>query len=140
VNLVGALAVGLAGGVLAGMLGIGGGILFVPALSLMLGKTQVQAEATSLLAIVPVAAVGSWRQAAHGNVRVADAILIGLLSPLGVAAGAVVANTLPQRVLEVVFSILILFVAANLAANGLRRRPASTGERPPLGARTPGTG
>jgi uncharacterized membrane protein YfcA len=56
--------IGVVAGVLAGMLGIGGGALFVPALVAIVGLTQVDAEATSLLAIVPVAAVGSWRSRA----------------------------------------------------------------------------
>jgi uncharacterized membrane protein YfcA len=54
-----AILVGACAGVLAGMLGIGGGALFVPALVLVLGLDQVDAEATSLLAIIPVAAMGA---------------------------------------------------------------------------------
>ena len=68
-----AALIGVAAGVASGLLGIGGGILFVPALTILLGLHQVEAEATSLLAIVPVALVGSWRQRAYGNLRAADA-------------------------------------------------------------------
>lgn len=113
-SLVGAMAVGLAAGAAAGLMGIGGGVLFVPALSIFLEKTQIEAEATSLVAIVPVALVGAWRQRGYGNVRVRDGILLGLLSPLGVVAGAVVANALPQRTLEICFAGLMLFVAFQL--------------------------
>ena len=108
------MVLGLAAGLTAGLMGIGGGILFVPALSIFLDKTQVQAEATSLLAIIPVAIVGTWRQRRFGNVRLSDGIWIGLLSPPGVIAGAVVANALPQRALEIGFALLILFVAFRL--------------------------
>ena len=84
---VAAALFGLAGGVVGGLLGVGGGILFVPALAIFLDEPQVEAEATSLLAIVPVALVGAWRQHGFGNVRLRDGLLVGALSPLGVAAG-----------------------------------------------------
>jgi uncharacterized membrane protein YfcA len=116
VSVVAAMAVGLAGGVIAGLAGVGGGILFVPALAIFLDLSQLHAEATSLVAIVPVALVGTWRQHRYGNVRLRDGLLIGVLSAGGVAAGAVVANTVPQRALEVGFAMLILVVAARLAA------------------------
>ncbi len=64
-----ALALGLTGGLLAGIFGVGGGIVFVPALTLGLGLGQLTAEATSLAAIVPVVAVGSFRQNRDGLVH-----------------------------------------------------------------------
>ena len=57
-----AITLGFVGGVLAGMLGVGGGILFVPALALVIGLSQLDAQSTSLLAIIPVAVLGAWRQ------------------------------------------------------------------------------
>jgi uncharacterized protein len=122
-SLIGAIVLGLAAGITAGLVGIGGGILFVPALSIFLDKTQIQAEATSLLAIVPVAIVGCWRQLRFGNVRLSDGIWIGLLSPVGVVAGAVVANALPQRTLEIAFALLILVVAARLVQRAFEPGP-----------------
>jgi uncharacterized protein len=120
VSVVLAMAIGLAGGVVAGLMGIGGGILFVPALTIVLGHSQVVGEATSLVAIVPVAVVGSWRQRSYGNVLMADGLLIGVLSVAGVAFGTVVANALSQRALEIVFAVFVLFVAYRLAVNALR--------------------
>ncbi|HWX75426.1 MAG TPA: TSUP family transporter, partial [Solirubrobacteraceae bacterium] len=70
--MIGALAIGLAGGVVAGMLGVGGGVLFVPGLVFFVSLGQHQAEATSLLAIIPVAIVGTYQQDRYGNVRRAD--------------------------------------------------------------------
>ncbi len=119
-----AIAIGVAAGVVAGMLGVGGGILFVPALSLVLGLGHLDAEATSLLAIVPVSLLGAYRQQGYGNVRVRDGILIGLLALGGVALGVVLANALPERALEIGFALLMLFTAARLARKGLRSRPA----------------
>ncbi|HEY1540698.1 MAG TPA: TSUP family transporter [Solirubrobacteraceae bacterium] len=120
------MLIGLAAGVIAGLLGVGGGALFVPALMLGLGLGQVDAEATSLLAIIPVALVGAWRQHGHGNVDVRTAIALGVLAAAGAAGGAVVANAVPQRVLEIGFALLILFVAAQLVRRALREEDGST--------------
>ena len=115
-----AVAVGLAAGTVSGLLGVGGGILFVPALTLVLGLGHLDAEATSLLAIVPVSALGAWRQHRYGNVRLRDGLLIGVLALAGVAAGVVIANAVPERGLEVGFAGLMLFTAAQLVRRGLQ--------------------
>jgi uncharacterized protein len=119
VEYVAAALFGLAGGVVGGLLGVGGGILFVPALAIFLDEPQVRAEATSLLAIVPVALAGAWRQQRFGNVRIKDGIVIGVLSVAGVGLGVVAANAVSQRVLEISFAGLLLFVAVQLARRGL---------------------
>ena len=105
---------------MGGLLGVGGGILFVPALAIFLGEPQVEAEATSLLAIVPVAVVATWRQMGYGNVRLRDGLLIGVFSPVGGAIGVVVANAVSERALELSFAALALFIAARLAIRGIR--------------------
>ena len=115
-----AALLGVAGGVVGGLLGVGGGILFVPALAIVLGESQLEAEATSLLAIVPVALVGTWRQHRYGNVELRDGFIIGLLSLAGVGIGVVVANAVSQRVLELLFAALLIVIAARLAARALR--------------------
>jgi hypothetical protein len=119
---------GFAGGAVGGLLGVGGGILFVPALVIFLDLSQIHAESTSLLAIVPVALVGAWRQNRYGNVRVRDGIAIGLLSPIGVLIGVLVSNTVSQRALELGFAALLLVVAAQLTRRALVTR-APTHER-----------
>jgi hypothetical protein len=111
--------IALFGGAVAGLLGVGGGVIFVPALAIVLDEPQLRAEATSLLAIVPVAVVGTWRQHRLGNVRARDGIVVGLLSIPGVALGVVAANALPQRALELGFAALILFVASQLLRRAL---------------------
>jgi uncharacterized membrane protein YfcA len=123
VSEVAAALLGAAGGVVGGLLGVGGGILYVPALAIFLDEPQVEAEATSLLAIVPVAAVAAWRQRGYGNLRLGDGLAIGALSPLGVAAGVVAANAVAERTLELAFAALLLLVAARLAVRGLRAGP-----------------
>ena len=109
-----ALAVGLAAGVLAGLFGVGGGILFVPTL-LALGLAQLEAEATSLLAILPTVAVGTWRQSRYGNVRWRAAALIGIGSLPGVLLGAWLAQSIPEETLRRLFALLLLFVASQIA-------------------------
>ena len=115
-----AALMGFAGGMVGGLLGVGGGILFVPALAIFMDETQVRAEATSLLAIVPVAMVAVWRQRGYGNVRVREGLLIGALSPVGVGIGVVVANAVSQRALELIFGGLALVIAAQLVLRALR--------------------
>ncbi len=117
---VAAAIMGFAGGLVGGLLGVGGGILFVPALAIFLDETQVRAEATSLLAIVPVALVAVWRQLGYGNVRVRDGLIIGGLSPVGVGIGVVTANEISQRALELVFAGLALVIAAQLFVRAMR--------------------
>jgi uncharacterized protein len=127
-----AAVLGFAGGGVAGLLGVGGGILFVPALTIFLGESQLHAEATSLLAIVPVALAGAWRQRRYGNVRLREGALVGALSPLGVLAGVVVSNAVPERALELGFAVLLLIVAFQLARRVLRpSRPSPQRARPP---------
>jgi uncharacterized protein len=120
VTEVGAILLGFAAGAAGGLLGVGGGILFVPALSLVLGLSHLDAEATSLLAIIPVAVVGAWRQTGYGNVQWRDGLAIGALSAGGAVLGAVLANTIPERGLEIGFACLVLVVAAQLAWRALQ--------------------
>ena len=119
-DAIAAVAVGVAAGVTSGMLGIGGGVLFVPGLVFFLGLSQLSAEATSLLAIVPVALVGAWRQHGYGNVRVRDGLLVAALSPVGVLLGVWLANALPERALELSFAAVQLGFAVGLARRALR--------------------
>jgi uncharacterized membrane protein YfcA len=115
------LALGFAAGMAGGLLGVGGGILFVPALVLFGHLSQLEAVATSLVAIVLVGLVGTLRQREYGNVRLRDGVTIGLLAPLGVLAGVALANALPERALELSFAGVQLLFAVRLALKtGLR--------------------
>jgi len=118
-DVAAAIAFALAGGAVGGLLGVGGGILFVPALAIFLGSTQVEAEATSLLVIVPVAIVGTWRQHRLGNVRIGEGLTMGLLSIPGVIVGVAIANAVSQRALELGFAAVALVIAAQLVRRSL---------------------
>jgi uncharacterized protein len=118
-----AAVLGFAGGVLAGLFGVGGGILFVPTLVLVLGLTQVHAEATSLLAILPTVIVGTWRQRRHGNVDLRAGLLVGIGSIAGVEGGVQIAKALPEDTLRRMFAVLMFLVAASLAWRAFHQKP-----------------
>ena len=120
-TLVLAIALGFAAGVLAGLFGVGGGILFVPTLTLGLGLTQLHAEATSLLAIIPTVVAGTWRQQRYGNVRWRPAVVIGLAAIGGVEGGVALAESLPEHALRRLFGVLMILIAAQIAWRARRR-------------------
>ena len=121
-EIVAAVAIGLLAGALGGLFGVGGGIIFVPTLVLLLDLGQVEGEATSMLAILPVVAVGTWRQHLYGNVRWRVAGVIGLTAVVGVQLGVLTAKTLPEVTLRRLFAVLVLAVAAQLAWRAHRLR------------------
>ena len=121
VDWAGLIALGVAAGMAGGLVGVGGGVLFVPALVVFADQSQLGAESTSLVGIVIVSLVGTWRQRGYGNVRLRDGLAIGVLSPVGVLAGVGLANAVPERALELSFAGVQLFFAWQLARKaGLR--------------------
>ena len=122
------VAVALAGGAVGGLLGVGGGILFVPALVILLDSGQVEAEATSLLIIVPMAIAGTWRQLRHENVDVRVGLTLGALSVPGVIAGVVLANAVGERALQLGFAALCVFIAARLLRRAVTEPAEPIGE------------
>jgi uncharacterized membrane protein YfcA len=134
-DAVGLAGAGLAAGVLSGLLGVGGGVLFVPALAFFAGLDQISAEATSLLAIVPVALVGSWLQAREGAVRWWDAAVIGVVSIAGALAGAALAEAMSGRALRLIFACVLVLTALQLTWRALRAPSAAAG--PGAGGRRP---
>ena len=126
-ELVFAAFLGFAAGGLSGMFGVGGGILFVPTLVLVLDLSQLEGQATSLAAMIPVVAVGAWRQHRYGNVRWRSAAVIGVLSIGGVAAGTVVAISLSDDVLRKLFASLLVLVAIQLVRSARRPEAALPG-------------
>jgi uncharacterized membrane protein YfcA len=130
----GAVIVGLVAGLVAGMLGVGGGILFVPGLVVFLGLAQVDAEATSLLAIIPVALVGAANQRRYGNVRLRDAAVLGLLAIPGAVGGVALVNAIPERLTEVLFALLMLYVAQQLVRRAMAPTPDGAASAPDVAA------
>ena len=126
-DVVGVLAMGVAAGLAGGVIGVGGGVLFVPGLVFFAGLGQLDAQATSLLAVVLVGVVGAWRQAGYGNLRLRDGIVIGVLSPLGVLAGAVAANLASEQLLRLSFAAVQLVFAYKVAQRALRPAESPSG-------------
>jgi uncharacterized membrane protein YfcA len=114
-----ALLLGLAAGILAGLFGVGGGILFVPTL-VALGLGQVEAQATSLLAILPTVAAGAFNQRRYGNLRMRTAAILGVVSVVGVEVGARIATSVPEDTLRRGFAVLLAAVAVQLAWRAYR--------------------
>jgi uncharacterized membrane protein YfcA len=109
-----AIVLGLVAGVLAGMFGVGGGILFVPTL-VALGLDHHEATGTSLLAIVPTVLVGTWRQSRYGNVRWHDALVIGIAAAAAAQGGVALAEALSDATLRRLFAGLLVLVAVQIA-------------------------
>jgi uncharacterized membrane protein YfcA len=131
---VAAGALGFLGGMLGGLVGVGGGILFVPALVVFLDQTQVQAEATSLSAIIFTAALGAYRQYGYGNVRLREGLITGAVAAGGVAGGVAISNAVSGRALELMFAALALVIAVQLVRRAMK--PPKPRDRPT--ARAPG--
>jgi uncharacterized membrane protein YfcA len=121
VDWAGLVAIAMAAGMAGGLVGVGGGVLFVPALVIFADESQLGAEATSLIAIVLVSLVGTWRQRGYGNLRLRDGLLIGVLSPIGVVAGVGLSNAVPERALELSFAAVQLVFAWQLAKRAVLR-------------------
>jgi uncharacterized membrane protein YfcA len=127
-TVLGVVAAGIIGalaGVIAGLLGVGGGALFVPALVFFTGLTQIQAEATSLLAIVPVSLAGAASQYRYGNLDLKLAAPIALGSIPGALVGVAIVNLLPIRIVEILFGLLLIWIAQRLVRRGRRARAAA---------------
>jgi hypothetical protein len=116
-----ALVLGFGAGALSGLFGVGGGVLFVPTLALVVGLSQLGAQATSLAAMIPVVAFGAWQQHRAGNVRWREGIAVGVVSIIGVTGGAALATSLDEELLRNLFAGFLVIVAAQLVWSA--RRP-----------------
>ena len=118
--MIGALLVGLLGGVIAGLLGVGGGVVFVPGMVLFLGLDQHHAVATSLLAIIPVAILGTIRQDRYGNVNRHDAVRLGGAVDRRRRRRGGARQRAPGPVLRDLFAAFMVFVAVRLVRESRR--------------------
>lgn len=116
--------IGLGVGVVSAMFGVGGGILFVPTMTLILGLTQIHATASSLLAVLPTSLVGAWRQHHYGNVSWKSAVVMGLASIGAVIGGAHLAHALPGDITRRLFACLIVYTASQLLWRAWKTRPS----------------
>lgn len=117
-------AVGLLSGVLAGLLGIGGGVIMVPVMTIAFGLPPVVAKGTSLAVIVPTALVGTWRNVRARNVDLRAAVVVGLGGSASAAVGGVLSARLPDALANALFGLLLLAISARMLRT--LRAPAST--------------
>lgn len=105
--------IGIVGGAFSGLFGVGGGIVMVPLL-LLAGYGERRATATSLCAIVLIAALASALQAIYGNVALGDAAMLAVPAIVGVGLGVALQQRIPERVVSLLFAILLLAIATEL--------------------------
>lgn len=120
VEIVEGVLIGLVAGVLSGLLGIGGGVIMVPAMVFLLGTAQHVAQGVSLAVIVPTAITGAVTHYRHGNVVPRLAIVLGVGAVLGALAGAWVAGLLDPTWLRRGFGVFVVVVAARMLLGELR--------------------
>jgi uncharacterized membrane protein YfcA len=116
-----ALAVGIGSGAVSGMLGVGGGVLMVPAMVVFLGMTQHAAEGTSLLVIIPTAVVGAYTHWRHGYVMLGTAAVLGIAGILGALAGSHIALAVPSHTLRILFVIYLIIMGVRMIFPTRRR-------------------
>lgn len=108
------LLVGLVAGLFSGMFGVGGGIIVVPALTMIVHFDQKLASGTSLAAIIPLSLVGMASYAARGDISLVGAILIAIGAFLGAQTGTWLLEKLPVRTIQITFSLFIVVAIVSL--------------------------
>jgi len=123
------IGIGLLTGVLAGLLGVGGGVMMVPAMILLFGVPGAIAKGTSAAVIIPTALMGTWRNRATRNVDLRAATVIGLAGIVTAAVGGFVADVMSDAVSNVLLATLLAVVATRLLWQLRPVRPAPVAER-----------
>lgn len=113
---------GVGMGLISALVGIGGGLVIVPVLQLGMGFTPQQAQATSLLVIIPIAAMGAWRLSRKGYTDWRAAGWLALGSIVGAPLGGLVAVQAPGRLLQVLFAVLLTVIFADMLRRVWRER------------------
>jgi uncharacterized protein len=109
------IAIGIVTGIMAGMLGIGGAIIMIPALVFFLGITQVAAQGTSLAVMLPpIGIIAAFNYYKAGHVNITFAIILAIFFLVGSYFGSKLALNMPQALLKKIFGILLLLVAAKM--------------------------
>lgn len=125
---IGLWLIGVATGILSGLLGVGGGIIMVPVMVVLVRIPPALAKGTSLAVIIPTAVMGTWRNREHGNADLAIAAAVGVAGVVSAFAGSKLAVGMSERVSNALFAALLLAVAGQMAYQiaGERRRARAT--------------
>ena len=109
------IAIGIITGVMAGMLGIGGAIIMIPALVYLIGISQITAQGTSLAVMLPpIGIIAAYNYYKAGQVNIKFAIILAIFFLVGSYFGSKLALNIPQSVLKKIFGVLLLLVAAKM--------------------------
>jgi uncharacterized protein len=136
---VAAIGVGLFAGIASGLLGVGGGIVMVPAMMLLLGMSDVTAKGTSLLVILPTAVLGTWRNRHHGNTDLRVAAAVGFGGVVTAFLASQVSLGLDPTLSAVLFGMLLAVVGIRMLVLDVlaQRRQRLSGAAPPTGPPPP---
>lgn len=121
---VGLVVLGLFTGVMAGLLGVGGGVIVVPALMFLFGTSDLIAKGTSLLMMIPTALSGTVGNMRRKNVDLTAAAVVGLAACTTTAVGAWIATLLDPFVANILFAVFLTFIASQMAVKAVRGRRA----------------
>lgn len=113
-HAIGAALLGLFAGTMSGLLGIGGGVIMVPVLVMLFGIPPVIAKGTAVAVTIPTAAMGTWRNRAKKNVDMRSAAILGAGGVVTAVIGGLIANSMPDRISNVLFAVLLLTLAVRL--------------------------
>ncbi|WP_375385717.1 sulfite exporter TauE/SafE family protein [uncultured Microbacterium sp.] len=122
VTILGLIALGLITGVLAGLLGVGGGVIVVPALMLLFGTSDLIAKGTSLLMMIPTAVSGTIGNLRRQNVDLVAAALVGGAACTTTALGAWIATLVDPLLGNILFAAFLTFIAVQMAIRAVRGR------------------
>ncbi len=123
-SVIGLIIVGLLTGTMAGLIGVGGGVIVVPVLMFVFGTSDLMAKGTSLLMMIPTAISGTIGNLKRGNVDLLAAALIGGAACTTTALGAWFATLLDPAVANILFAVFLAFIAVQMAVKALRSRRA----------------
>lgn len=108
------IAIGVATGILAGLLGVGGGVVMVPAMMMLLHLPSAMAKGTSVAVIIPTSIIGTWRNRTKDNVDLRSATILGLGGIVSAIVGGWVSTKMSDTVSNVLFAVLLVVVAVRL--------------------------
>lgn len=107
--------IGIAAGILSGMLGLGGAIVIIPALVMLLGFSQQMAQGTTLIMMVlPVGALAAWQYYQQGFVEIKTALILAAMFFVGGYFGAKFATHIPQETMKKVFAVVLVLIAVKM--------------------------
>lgn len=117
--------IGFATGVLAGLLGIGGGVVMVPALVVFFSEPSVIAKGTSVAVIIPTSLMGTWRNWKADNIELKTAAIVGISGIVSAVAGGLIAEIMPEDVSNILFATLLVVVAIRMIVDLQRTAPGT---------------